>query len=48
MLFYASFEFGFWWHHNGLFAFFQHSSNGFMGGPNDGINNLGMRYGYRF
>lgn len=48
VLFYASFEVGFWWHHNGLFAFFQHSSNGPMGGPNDGINNLGVRYGYRF
>lgn len=48
ILLYASFEAGFWWHNNGLFIFFQHSSNGPMGGPNDGINNLGVRYGYRF
>lgn len=48
VLFYASFEGGFWWHHHGLFLFFQHSSNGFLSGRNDGINNLGIRYGYRF
>jgi len=48
VLLYASFEAGYWWHDNGLFVFFQHSSNGPMGGPNDGINNLGVRYGYRF
>lgn len=48
VLFYASFELGRWWGHNGLFAFYQHSSNGFLPGPNEGINNLGLRYGYRF
>jgi hypothetical protein len=48
ILFYASFELGRWWGHHGLFGFYQHSSNGPLPGPNQGINNLGLRYGYRF
>lgn len=47
VLFYASFELGYWWHQYGLFVFYQHSSNGFLPGPNDGINEWGLRAGYR-
>jgi len=47
VLFYASFEFGRWWGRHGLFVFYQHASNGPLPGPNDGINNIGVRYGFR-
>lgn len=48
ILFYSSLELGRFWGAHGLFLYFQHSSNGILSGPNDGINNLGVRYGYRF
>jgi lipid A 3-O-deacylase len=34
--------------HHGLSVYFDHVSNAFLADENDGMDTLGMRYGYRF
>ena len=34
--------------HNSVSAYFEHTSNGFTAFPNEGMDRLGIRYGYRF
>jgi hypothetical protein len=34
--------------HNSLSAYFEHTSNGYTASPNEGLDRLGVRYGYRF
>ncbi len=34
--------------HNSLSAYFEHTSNAFIVEPNEGLDRLGVRYGYRF
>jgi opacity protein-like surface antigen len=34
--------------HNSLSAYFEHTSTGFTAFPNEGMDRLGLRYGYRF
>jgi hypothetical protein len=34
--------------HNSLSAYFEHTSNGFIVNTNEGLDRLGIRYGYRF
>lgn len=48
VLLYNALELGRWWREQGLFLFYQHASNGPMGGANHGLNNLGVRYAWRF
>lgn len=49
VLFYGAFELGYrFLDRHTLSVFYQHSSNGPLGGTNQGIDNLGLRYGYRF
>ncbi|HLQ84593.1 MAG TPA: acyloxyacyl hydrolase [Salinisphaeraceae bacterium] len=49
VLFRASFELGRrFGRHHALAIVYDHISNGPMGGPNEGLDNLGLRYSYRF
>jgi len=49
ILFYGSFEAGLRVGQCSSFSlFYQHSSNGPLSGPNNGIDNFGVRYGYHF
>lgn len=34
--------------HNSLSVYFDHMSNGYTAWPNEGLDTLGVRYGYRF
>jgi hypothetical protein len=34
--------------HNSLSAYFEHTSNAYTVDPNEGLDRLGIRYGYRF
>ena len=34
--------------HNSLSAYFEHMSNAYTASPNEGMDRLGVRYGYRF
>lgn len=34
--------------HNSVSAYFEHISNGYTVSPNEGLDRLGIRYGYRF
>lgn len=34
--------------HNSLSAYFEHTSNAYTVSPNEGLDRLGIRYGYRF
>lgn len=34
--------------HNSISAYFEHISNGYTVSPNEGLDRLGVRYGYRF
>jgi lipid A 3-O-deacylase len=34
--------------HNSLSVYFEHTSNGYTVHPNEGLDRLGIRYGYRF
>ncbi|CAA6604016.1 Lipid A 3-O-deacylase-related protein [Rhodospirillaceae bacterium LM-1] len=34
--------------HNGISLYFDHVSNGFLASPNEGMDTLGVRYGYKF
>jgi lipid A 3-O-deacylase len=34
--------------HNSLSAYFEHTSNAYIVSPNEGLDRLGVRYGYRF
>lgn len=34
--------------HNSLSFYFEHTSNGFLANYNEGLDRLGLRYGYRF
>jgi hypothetical protein len=34
--------------HNSLSAYFEHMSNAYTVDPNEGMDRLGVRYGYRF
>lgn len=49
VLFHIPVEIGFRFDgHNSLSAYFDHVSNAFLADENDGMDTLGLRYGYRF
>ena len=49
VLFHIPLEFGYRFDaHNSLSAYFEHTSNGYTQTYNEGMDRLGVRYGYRF
>jgi lipid A 3-O-deacylase len=49
VLFHIPFELGYRFNHNSaLSAYFDHVSNAYLANPNEGLDTLGARYGYRF
>jgi len=49
LLFHIPLEIGFRFDaHNSLSAYFEHMSNAYTVSPNEGLDRLGIRYGYRF
>ena len=49
VLFHVPIEIGYRFNaHNSLSAYFEHTSSAFIVEPNEGLDRLGVRYGYRF
>jgi len=49
VLFRVSLDLGFSvWHHHRLMLSFAHISNAYLASPNEGLDTLGVRYGFRF
>lgn len=49
VLFHIPFEVGYYLdHHNSISIYFEHVSNGYTQRYNEGLDSIGLRYGYRF
>jgi hypothetical protein len=49
VLFHVPLELGWRWdRHNSVSLYFEHASNAGLADENEGMDNIGMRYGYRF
>lgn len=49
MLFHIPLEVGYRFDgHQGVSLYFDHVSNGYLASPNEGLDTIGVRYGYRF